>query len=200
MAAGTRYVHESKYLEPGFSATQVNVAAALNIYDLVLETGLRYSDNSGDKLGLNDTRLTKDLIDKRVRLEAGDLTVPTSALQGNPGILGLAGFRNFGLQPYEEYRTNPSQQFALQRAAQVQVYINGQFIRELRLLPGRYNLTDLPLQSAAGNDIILEIEYDSGDRDRVVFSAFYDFSLLKKGVTDFSLSVGPTSRIDDGSR
>lgn len=200
VAAGTRYVHESKYLEPGFSATQVNVAAALNIYDLVLETGLRYSDNSGDKLGLNDTRLTKDLIDKRVRLEAGDLTVPTSALQGNPGILGLAGFRNFGLQPYEEYRTNPSQQFELQRAAQVQVYINGQFIRELRLLPGRYNLTDLPLQSAAGNDIILEIEYDSGDRDRVVFSAFYDFSLLKKGVTDFSLSVGPTSRIDDGSR
>lgn len=200
VAAGTQYVHSSNFLEPGFSATQINVAAALNIHDLVLETGLRYSDGSGDKLGLNDTRLTKDLVKKRVRLEAGDLSVPTSALQGNPGILGLAGFRNFGLQPYEEYRTNPSQQFELQRAAQVQVYINGQFIREIRLLPGRYNLTDLPLQSAAGNDITLEIQYDSGDTDRVVFSAFYDFSLLKKGLTDFALSVGPTSSIDGGSR
>ena len=200
VAAGTQYVHDSTYLEPGFAATQVNVSTAVNIYDLVLETGLRYSDNSGGKLGLNDTRLTKDLVEKRVRLEAGDLSVPTSALQGNPGILGFAGYRNFGLQPYEEYRTNPSQQFELQRAAQVQVYINGQFIREIRLLPGRYNLTDLPLQSAAGNDITLEIQYDSGDTDRVVFSAFYDFSLLKKGLSEFALSIGPTSRLDDGVR
>ncbi|KCZ54782.1 hypothetical protein HY29_13365 [Hyphomonas beringensis] len=200
MAAGTRYIHSSKYLETGFAATQVNLQTAFNIFDVVLETGLRYSDASDEELALNDTRLTKDLVVQRTRLEAGDLSVPTSALQGNPSLLGIAGFRNFGLQPYEEYRTNPSQQFELQRAAQVMVYINGQFIREIRLLPGRYNLTDLPLQSAAGNDITLEIQYDSGDTDRVVFSAFYDFSLLKKGLTDFAVSVGPTSRIEDGVR
>mgnify|MGYP003143050569 CR=1 FL=1 len=200
MAAGTRYIHSSKYLDTGFAATQVNLQTAFNVFDVVLETGLRYSDASDEELALNDTRLTKDLVVQRTRLEAGDLSVPTSALQGNPSLLGLAGFRNFGLQPYEEYRTNPSQQFELQRAAQVMVYINGQFIREMRLLPGRYNLTDLPLQSAAGNDITLEIQYDSGDTDRVVFSAFYDFSLLKKGLTDFAVSLGPTSRIEDGVR
>ncbi|RAN34002.1 hypothetical protein HY11_15945 [Hyphomonas pacifica] len=200
LASGTRYIHNSDYLDTGFAATQVNVQTALNFSNIVLETGVRYSDAADEELALNDTRLTKDLVDRRTRLEAGDLSVPTSALQGNPSLLGLAGFRNFSLQPYEEYRTNPSQQFELQRAAQVMVYINGQFIREIRLLPGRYNLTDLPLQSAAGNDITLEIQYDSGDTDRVVFSAFYDFSLLKKGLSDFAVSIGPTSRIEDGVR
>jgi len=200
IAAGTQYVHASEYVPTGFTATQVNMGVAVNALGLVLETGARYSDTSDSGLVRNDTRLTKDLVDKRIRLEAGDLSVPTTGLQGNPDILGIAGFRSFGLQPYKEYRTNPSQQFELQRSARVLVYINGQYIREFRLQPGRYNLTDLPLQSAAGNDVVLEIEYDSGDVDRVVFSAFYDFSLLKKGTTDFALSVGPTSELNEGER
>lgn len=200
IAAGSQYVHASEYAPTGFAATQVNMGIAVNALGLVLETGARYSDTSEAGLVRNDTRLTKDFVDKRIRLEAGDLSVPTSGLQGNPDILGIAGFRSFGLQPYKEYRTNPSQQFELQRSARVLVYINGQYIRDFRLQPGRYNLTDLPLQSAAGNDVVLEIEYDSGDVDRVVFSAFYDFSLLKKGTTDFAFSIGPTSELNDGER
>ncbi|WP_084397940.1 fimbria/pilus outer membrane usher protein [Henriciella aquimarina] len=200
VAAGTQYIHASEYAPTGFAATQVNIDAAMNVRGLVLETGVRYSDTTDSGVVLNDTRLTKDLVDRRIRLQAGDLRAPTSGLQGNPQLLGVAGFRNFGLQPYQEYRTNPSQQFELQRSARVLVYINGQFIREFRLQAGRYNLTDLPLQSAAGNDVVLEIQYDSGDTDRVVFSAFYDFSLLKKGTTDFALSVGPTSTLEDGQR
>jgi outer membrane usher protein len=200
IAAGSQYVHASEYAPTGFAATQVNMGIAVNALGLVLETGARYSDTSEAGLVRNDTRLTRDFVDKRIRLEAGDLSVPTSGLQGNPDILGIAGFRSFGLQPYQEYRTNPSQQFELQRSARVLVYINGQYIRDFRLQPGRYNLTDLPLQSAAGNDVVLEIEYDSGDVDRVVFSAFYDFSLLKKGTTDFAFSIGPTSELNEGER
>ncbi|MEQ8559139.1 MAG: hypothetical protein RIB03_12550 [Henriciella sp.] len=200
MFAGTQYIHSSEYLQTGFAATQVNVDSAFNIKGYVLETGVRYSETTDQGVTLNDTRFSKDFVDKRVTVEAGDLTVPTSGLQGNPELLGLAGFRNFGLQPYEEYRTNPSQQFELQRSARVLVYVNGQFIREFRLQPGRYDLTDLPLQSAAGNDVVLEIQYDSGDTDRVVFSAFYDFSLLKEGTSDFAVSIGPTSQLEDGAR
>ena len=198
--AGTQYIHSSEFGQTGFAATQANVDVALNVRGLVLETGLRYSETTDSGAVLNDTRITKDFVDRRVRLEAGDLTVPTTGLQGNPDLLGLAGFRNFGLQPYKEYRTNPSQRFELQRSARISVYINGQFVRDFRLQAGRYSLTDLPLQSAAGNDVVLEIEYDSGDTERIVFSAFYDFSLLKSGETDFGVSVGPTSDLVDGQR
>ncbi|WP_300381420.1 fimbria/pilus outer membrane usher protein [Henriciella sp.] len=200
VAAGTSYVHDSEFLEKGLYASETNVEAVVNHDGFVLETGIRYNDIANESLVRNDTRLTKDFVDRMVRVQAGDIHAPSTGLQGNPKLLGIAGFRNFGLKPYEEFRTNPSQQFELQRPASVSIYINGQFQREIRLSPGRYSLTDLPLQSAAGNDVVLEIEYDSGETDRVIFSAFYDFNLLKKGVTDFALSIGPTSDIVGGER
>lgn len=198
--AGTSYVHKSASELRGVEATQINLDVALNHKGLVLETGLRYSEESANPLVLSDTRLTYDLVDPMVRLEAGDLTVPTSGLQGNPSIAGIASFRNFNLQPDEDFRTNPSQQFELQRPARVSVYINGQFIRELRLSSGRYSLTDLPLRTSAGNDVTLEILYDTGEIERVVFSAFYDFNLLKKGISEFAVNAGPRSEIRGGRR
>lgn len=198
--AGTTYIHESMSDVRGFDATQINLDFALNHKGVVFETGLRYSEAARDPLVLSDTRLTYDLVDPMVRLEAGDLTVPTSGLQGNPSIAGIASFRNFNLQPDADFRTNPSQQFELQRPARVSVYINGQFVRELRLPSGRYNLTDLPLRTSAGNDVTLEILYDTGEIERVIFSAFYDFNLLKRGVSEFALNAGPRSEIRSGRR
>lgn len=198
--AGTTYAHKSAGDIQGFDATQINLDIAANYKGAVLETGLRYVETSANSLALADTRLTYDFVDPMIRLEAGDLTVPTSGLQGNPSIAGLASYRNFNLRPDEDFRTNPSQQFELQRPARVSVYINDQFIRELRLPSGRYNLTDLPLRASSGNDVTLEILYDSGEIERVVFSAFYDFNLLKKGVSEFSLNAGPRSEIRAGRR
>ena len=189
--AGTTYAHKSESGQQGFDATQINLDIAANFKGIVLETGLRYSETSSNPLALADTRLTYDLVQRMVRLEAGDLTVPTSGLQGNPSIAGLASYRNFNLRPDEDFRTNPSQQFELQRPARISVYINGQFIRELRLPSGRYNLTDLPLRASAGNDVTLEILYDTGEIERVVFSAFYDFNLLRKSVSQIKLNDRP---------
>lgn len=200
VAAGSTYVHASKQIDKGIQSAQINLSAILNYSGWVLETGARYSDNAENRYVRNDTRLTRDLVERKVRLEAGDLSVPTSGLQGNPELAGVSLFRNFGLKPYEEFQTNPSQAFELQRPARVSVYINGLFVRELRLVAGRYNLTDLPLRAGIGNDVTLEIQYDTGEVDRVVFSAFFDFRLLKKGLTEYSFSAGPRATILDGKR
>lgn len=198
--AGTTYVHKSTLGPKGVTATQVNIDVAANHRGLVLETGLRYVETSEDPLTRSDTRLTYDLVESLIRLEAGDLTVPTSGLQGNPSIAGIGGYRNFNLRPDEDFRANPSQAFELQRSARVSVFINGQFIRELRLPSGRYSLTDLPLRASSGNDVVLEILYDTGEIERIVFSAFYDFNLLRKGISQFAFSAGPRSEIRNGGR
>lgn len=200
LAAGTTYVHASKQIDKGFQSAQANLSAVLNYSGWVLETGARYSDEAEQRFIRNQTRLTRDLVERRIRLEAGDLSVPTSGLQGNPELAGVSVYRNFGLKPYQEFQTNPSQAFELQRPARVSVYINGLFVRELRLVAGRYNLTDLPLRAGAGNDVTLEIQYDSGEVDRVIFSAFYDFQLLKKGLSEYAFSAGPRATILDGVR
>jgi outer membrane usher protein len=198
--AGATYVHNSTLGPSGMAASQVNIDVAANHRGLVLETGLRYVEDSEDPITLSDTRFTYDLVGSLIRLEAGDLTVPTSGLQGNPSIAGLSSYRNFNLRPDENFRANPSQAFELQRAARVSVFINGQFIRELRLPSGRYNLTDLPLRASSGNDVVLEILYDTGEIERIVFAAFYDFNLLREGVSQFAFSAGPRSEIRNGRR
>lgn len=198
--AGTTYVHDSTLGPRGLTATQVNIDLAGNHRGLVLETGLRYIETSEDPFTLSDTRLTYDLVEPLIRLEAGDLTVPTSGLQGNPAIFGISSYRNFNLRPDEDFRANPSQAFELQRPARVSISINGQFIRELRLPSGRYSLTDLPLRASSGNDVVLEILYDTGEIERIVFAAFYDFNLLRKGISEFAFSAGPDSEIRNGRR
>ncbi len=198
--AGTSYIYDSTERETGFNSTEANIEAAFNYRGAVLETGLRYSDMAESPLARADTRLTYDFVDRTIRTEAGDLSAPTAGLQGNPGIGGISAYREFRLQPDVNFRANPSQQFELQRDARVSVFINGQYVRELRLVSGRYSLTDLPLRSGAGNDVTLEIQYDTGEIERVVFSAFYDFELLKKGTSEFAFSAGPTSETIENER
>ena len=198
--AASSWVHASRSQETGRSAAGVNLDAAFNHRGLVLETGLRYSEDARPEYTRSDTRLTYDFVSRLIRAEAGDLTVPTTGLQGNPAIAGLSAYRQFGLDPDVDFRASPSQSFELQRPGRVAVYINGQFVRDLRLPSGRYNLTDLPLRSGAGNDVLLEIIYDTGEIERIVFSAFYDFELLRKGVSEFAFSAGPVSRIEENER
>ena len=198
LIGGTTYIHSSDLQETGFAQTQVNLQVAANHKKFVLETGLLYNEQDGVNLDL--TRVTRDLIEKQIRLEAGDLRAPIAGLQTTMNIAGLSAYKNFDTKPYEEYRSNPSQQFELEAPARVRVYMNGQFVREFRLRPGRYRLTDLPLRSAGGNDVQLDILYDSGETRQFTFSAFYDFELLQKGISDWGFSAGPTSRFLDGQR
>ena len=198
--ASANYVHASNHGETGLQSLNLNTDIALNVHGLVFESGLSYSDRDDPNFRRTDTRLTYDLVKDRVRIEAGDLRGRTRGLQGSAELAGIAAYRKFEINPYEEYRSNPSQSFELERPARVSIYINGQLIRDIRLRPGRYNLTDLPLREAAGNDVVLEILYDTGEVERAVFSAFYDFDLLKSGLSDFGVNAGPRARYTSRGR
>ena len=197
---GTNYVWSNSASDTGFDATQVNIEAVINHRGLVLETGALYASEARQSFIRNDTRLTYDFVDSMIRTQLGDLNPRTAGLQGNPIIGGFTAHRELRIQPEANVRANPSEQFELQRNARVSVIVNGQFVRELRLEAGRYNLSDLPLRSGAGNDVELEIVYDSGEIERIVFSAFFDFELLRPGFSEFAFSAGPTSSIRDDRR
>lgn len=185
------WVERTRLGETGYDYSTVFVEGALNVLGLVLQGGLNYMDQRGrSDVQRTDVNLTYDLPGRAIRLQAGDLSSPVTALQGSPDMAGISAFRDFNLRPYETFRPAPTQEFRLDRPARVSVYVNGQFVRELRLAPGRYRLTDLPLRSAVGNDIALELRYDTGEVERVVFDAFFDFHLLKPGVSEFAFNAG----------
>src|SRR5690606_15814684 len=87
----------------------------------------------------------------------GDLSVETRGRQGFVEMGGVGVTRQ--KQRFDSFRNNVlsgGRQLVLQESSTVRVLRNGVFVREFRLDPGQYDLSNLPLD-AGSNDIQLEI-------------------------------------------
>lgn len=192
--------NKSEFLDKNQTNENVGIETAIRWNDIVFETGANYASGANEKLTFRNTRFVKDLVDERLRLQAGDLYVSNRALQSQIDAFGFSISRYFGTKPYTSIRPNPSRSFVVKGGARVSIYINGRLSKEVRLAAGRYSLQDLPLRSSSGNDIRLIINYDSGETEQLLFNAFYDFDLLLKGTSEFATSIGVRSQIVNGKR
>ncbi len=190
----------SEYLDTNNINENVSVETAIRWNDVVFESGINYASSAKEDLTYKNTRFVKDLVDARIRLQAGDIDVPNRALQSDLDMLGLSMSRYFGTKPYTSIRPNPSQSFTVKGDARVSIYINDRLVKEIRLAAGRYTLQDLPLRSSSGNDIRLIINYDSGETEQLLFDAFYDLDLLLKGTSEFATSIGIRNLFVNGKR
>ncbi|MGH6816049.1 MAG: hypothetical protein ACREC6_10110 [Hyphomicrobiaceae bacterium] len=75
--------------------------------------------------------------------------------------------------------------------------MDGAIVRRIRLSPGEYNLSDLPLKPGA-NTVVLHIEEDTGQRRTLEFTMFSDRKLLAVGIDEWQLAAGARSRQNDG--
>ncbi|CAM9989139.1 unnamed protein product, partial [Phaeothamnion confervicola] len=82
---------------------------------------------------------------------------------------------------------------------EIDVLVNGAILQRLRLGPGNYNLSDLPLQAGA-NDIELVVTDDTGERRTLSFKSFHDVNLLREGKTEWAFTGGKPSFIRDNER
>lgn len=199
---GFTTVQRSALVPTGLESGDLTVAGAVHYRGYVFEGGGTYFTgfDGDDRFRRADLRLTRDLAARIIRVEAGDLSAPSRGLQGRPNMAGLSFFRYFSSQPYERFSSSPEQEFELARPARVSIFVNGRYVQEIRLSPGRYRLTDLPLQSAAGNDVQIELRYDSGEVEFINFPAFFDAQLLRAGVSEFALSGGILYRLEGTER
>jgi len=76
------------------------------------------------------------------------------------------------------------------------IFVNDIERRTLRLGPGTYDLTGVPL-SAGDNDIRLEIERADGTLNVIELSEFFDASLPDKGELKYGVSAGIATQNDD---
>lgn len=127
------------------------------------------------------------------RFTAGDLQTTSRGFQAAPDIAGISVFRSYSvLQPQQVVRPRGDRSFQLDRAATVEVSVNGQIVRRLALQPGTYNLRDFPFTQGA-NDIRLAILDDTGRTQNLRFNLFLDQSQLGKGLSEFGLYAGVLS-------
>lgn len=154
----------------------------------------RHSFQSGTGGGISreETQLIYDILPRVLRFTAGDLRARGASFQSIPSIGGVSVERFFELEPNRLFRPVGQSSFELERPSTVEVRINGVVQREIFLQPGRYDLRDLPLIQGS-NLVDLVIRDDTG-RERIISDRnFFDFDLLERGITDFSLAVGVKS-------
>lgn len=144
-----------------------------------------------------EVRLFFDRPEYPWRVTLGDMTPQSPGHLPSVPIGGVAYERLYqDLQPTRNIQNGGTQPLVLNESANIEIYINDIFLTEFRLPPGRYNLDDLPLSSGT-NDIRIEVDYQSGKKDTIVYSQFFNSRLLRAGISDFGLYTGLLSTIED---
>ena len=145
-------------------------------------------------------RLVYDEPEEYRRWYFGDLDPEIRGRQGFTELGGLGVSRQ--RRRFESFRNNVlsgSRQLILQESSTVRVSRNGVFVREFRLDPGQYDVSNLPLD-AGGNDIQIEIIGESGRRESVAYSAYLDSIDLEPGDYEYGAYFGLTSSSLFGQR
>ncbi len=192
---------DSRFLNP-----LINLNGAVRVGPIVIEGDGQFSDStslSGTTTSYafrrNYARLVYDQPESFRRWSLGDL---------DPEIRGQQSFAQLGgvsltrqRRRFNAYRSGVLQgnrQFVLQREATVRIMRNGTLYQELRLDPGTYDLSSLPLLSGS-NDIQLEIRDSSGSVQNLNYSSYLDPIDLEPGDFEYGLYVGKMNRRFGGS-
>lgn len=205
---------ESAYLwKAQETALRFDTEAVLRVGDAVFETEFALENQVNSQLcpsgvlcifdhtgGLkrHGSRFVYDVPELQDRLTLGDVHTNAATFQRGPDIAGITIEHNPSkLNPTQSIRGTSTQSFVLERAAAVDVLVNGAVAQRLHLPPGSYNLRDLPLRAGA-NDVTLLITEDAGGSRTLTFSTFSSYSLLSAGKSEWSVTAGvPSYFVDD---
>lgn len=157
---------------------------------VTLVGGFDYDGESEDRFHRHEFRLTKDLFGSAVRLTAGEFSPPVTGFQGSDRILGVSAGRAYSvIRPFQNVRPSGRREFVLDRAAFVEVEVNGVIVERLQLDPGPYSLSDFPFGQGA-NTVRFLVEDGAGRREIAVFDLYGGAALLDPGIVDFGVSAG----------
>jgi len=193
------YYQENSTTPNGRQPLRADLDGAVNLNDYVLEAFGSYTEDDDRPWQRSNVRLIHDLPEDRLRVTAGDLSYPVTGYQGFRAMGGITLARNFALQPYRVTQPVSQQEILLRTPSTVEIFLNGQAYRRLRLPAGPFNLRDLPF-AAGVNNVRLKITSDTGEVEEIEVPFFFDSQLLAPGESDFAVSFGLPSYTEDGLR
>ena len=184
----------------GFEAPTIDFDGAVRIAEYVLEAEGAFGSAGSQWFNPSylqnyvfyrrGTRLVYDLPDEAIRVRAGDVSPQYTGLQTAPDLLGISADVAYAqLQPQKSIRPTGAHPFRVERPSNVDILVDNILVKRIRLGPGNYNLTDLPLNPRA-NNVKLIIEDDSGQRQTLEFTGFSGQELLSPGISEWSVSAG----------
>ena len=199
MRMAASYVSQSTGGSSGVQAPSIDFDGAVRIGPVVLEgEGTFYTGNASGfaQTYFQDyvfyrrgTRLVYDWPDEAIRFRLGDVTPAFSGFQTSTDLFGLSAEKSYSqLQPGRSVVPTGAHSFRLERPSMVDIIVNEALVRRVRLGPGTYNLSDLPL-GAGANNVKLGITDDTGAQQTLQFND-YAGGQLAPGLSEWSLSAG----------
>ena len=194
------YVWESSDRAP----PTVNFDGAIRLGRFVFEGDAQV----GERIGLTDSkyrftrnyaRLVYDQPEDYRRWFLGDLDTETRGLQSYVQMGGIGVLRQ--RRRFNAFRSavlQADRQLVLQRESTVRFLRNGTLYREMRLQPGRYDFSSLPL-IAGSNDIQIQVTDNSGAIQNLSYQQYLDPIDLDPGDFEYGAYLGPTSRTFDNA-
>lgn len=189
MRGGMEYVSGDSGLADGRQPLRLDFDGALNFHGTVIEAQADYLENDPQSFRRGDVRMVRDFPDLMLRAAAGDLSYPVTSFQSFQPMFGVSLARNFSLQPYRVTVPTGDTSFVVQTPSRVDILVNGQRLRSLRLEPGSYDVSDFPVADGA-NDVTLMITDATGQVEMRRFPLLADRQLLKKGLHAYAYSAG----------
>jgi outer membrane usher protein len=205
MRATADYITRTPSGREGARAPRVDLDGAARWRGVVVEAEATYEPDDtslfgerGEGFKRRGTRIVRDFEEDAVRLSAGDVSPTGTSFQYTPDLLGLSVARSYStLQPGRNIRATSRRSFRIERPSRVDVQVNGITIRRLTLDSGDYDLDDLPV-GLGSSDVVLEIEDDSGHRERLEFSVFRANDLIEPGLSEWAFAAGMPTGFRDG--
>ena len=200
MHLAASYMGQNAYGSTGVEAPTIDFDGAVRIGPYVLEAeGTFYNPGSqwfspgyfqDYVFYRRGTRLVYDLPDEAIRVRVGDVSPAYTGFQTAPDLLGISADVAYAqLQPQKSIRPTGAHSFRIERPSNVDILVDNVLIKHIRLGPGNYNLTDLPLNPGA-NNVKLVIEDDTGQRQTLEFTGFSGQELLAPGISEWSVNAG----------
>ena len=194
-SATQTYVWENKQAEP----PTINIDGAVRVGDFVFEGDAQLGQRfglTGDeyKFTRNYARFVYDEPDQYRRWFVGDLDPEIRGQQSFVSMGGVGVLRQ--QRRFNAFRSailQSNRQLILQRESTVRFLRNGALYRELRLQPGRYDFSSLPLV-AGSNDIDIQVSDNSGAIQNLSYQQYLDPIDLDPGDYEYGAFLGPSSR------
>ncbi len=197
MRVGVDYYHKSNGLFDGRQPAIASFEQALRVKDWVLEADTRYLEKNSTQWQRGNVRVVHDDTERMWRYALGDLSYPTSGIQQFQPMAGFTLARNFSLQPYRVTTPSGNADLFLNNESTVEVLVNNNVIRVLRLPAGSHNIQDFPSTSGI-NDIQLRITDSVGRTKTVEVPFLFDSTLLTPRLSEYSYSIGVPSTVVNG--
>ncbi|MGH6634159.1 MAG: hypothetical protein ACREB0_12410, partial [Sphingopyxis sp.] len=200
LSAVQSYIWEGNQADP----PTINFDGAVRLGKFVFEGDAQVGQQfglAGDsyKFTRNYARLVYDQPEAYRRWFLGDLDPEIRGQQSFVEMGGVGVLRQ--RRRFNRFRSAilPSnRQLVLQRESTVRFLRNGSLYREVRLQPGRYDFSSLPL-IAGSNDVDIQVTDNSGAVQNLSYQQYLDPIDLDPGDYEYGAFFGPTSSTFGGA-